>query len=234
MMRKGKLNPEVRKKIIIRIGDLIEWNCKACEYNQPNMNISQIQHCRQHCVIGQELARLGRMLEEKERGGIEMAEITKEAYEAMKKEGKPDKFIANYFGVTQAALSYHKKKWKEEMKKEEKQNSEETRVNEMEELKQQLKQLLAEQEETITNLKEENTRLKEELQALKVSKMCSEFDGAYTQWKKEKERLEKSLESYKNLLRESEEVIKELRQEIRRKTEKMAKLERLLQVAIEL
>lgn len=232
-MRKGKLKPEVRRKIITKIGDLIEWHCKACEHNQSNMNLSQIQYCRKHCEIGQELARLGRILEGKERGEIEMAKakITKEAYEAMKKEGKSDKFIAKYFGITEQALYYHKKKWKSQ------ETAEAVERNEAEEAKQvieEIKKRLAEQEETITKLQEENTKLREELQASKVSKICNEFDGAYTQWQKEKERLEKSLEAYKNSLHEAEEVIKQLRQEIGRKTEKAAKLERLLQVAIEL
>ena len=230
-MRKGKLKPEVRRKIITKIGDLIERHCKACEYNQPNMNISQIQYCRQHCEIGQELARLGRMLEGKERGEIEMtkAKITKEAYEAMKKEGKTDKFIANYFGVTQAALSYHKKKWEEEMKKEEKQNNEETGANETEELKQQLKQRLAEQEETIAKLREENARLKEELQTSKETlvETCNQADRKYEKWQNE-------LKTYKEALEKTVEENERLEQENQRLTEKVAKLERLLQVAIEL
>lgn len=224
-MRKGKLKREVRKKIIIRIGDLIERKCKACERHRPGMNLSEIQYCRQHCEIGQELAILGRILEGKEKGEIGMAKIMKEAYEAMKKEGKTDKYIANYFGVTQATLSYHKKKWEEEMKKEEKQNSEETGVNETEKLKQRL----AEQEETIAKLREENARLKEELQTSKemLVETCNQADRKYEKWQNE-------LKTYKEALEKTVEENERLEQENQRLTEKAAKLERLLQVAIEL
>jgi chromosome segregation ATPase len=216
----------VRRKIITKIGDLIEWHCKACEHNQSNMNLSQIQYCRQHCEIGQELARLGRILEGKERGEIEMAKITKEAYEAMKKEGKSDKFIADYFGVTQATLSYHKKKWES---KEATETEEQHETGEAKQVIKEIKKRLTEQEETIAKLREENARLKEELQASKETlvETCNEADREYEKWQKE-------LKTYKDALDKALEENDRLEQENNQLAVKVEKLKQLLQVAIEL
>lgn len=65
-----------------------------------------------------------------------MSKITKEAYETLKKEGKTDAFIASYFGITPATLSYHKKNWESAAAD----KTTETYDELMQQLKQQLKE----------------------------------------------------------------------------------------------
>jgi chromosome segregation ATPase len=215
----------VRKKIIIRIGDLIEWHCKACEHNQSNMNLSRIQYCRKHCEIGQELARLGRMLEGKEKGEIEMAKITKEAYESMKKEGKTDKFIADYFGVTQATLSYHKKKWEAQDAQVEVKEEKAESVAEYESLIAELKKQIAEHENAIKKLIRANEELKAELNEVFAQRDSLNANCEY---------MENELEQYKEALAEAKDEIRCLESENGRLEGKCNMLKRLLVAAIEM
>jgi chromosome segregation ATPase len=255
-MRKGKLKPEVRKKIIIRIGDLIEWHCKACEHNQSNMNLSRIQYCRKHCEIGQELARLGRILEGKERGEIEMAKITKEAYESMKKEGKTDKFIADYFGVTQATLSYHKKKWEAQDAQVEVKEEKTDSVAEYERVMKVLRKQVAERDDAIALLKERIAELEkaaQEKDALHAA--CEDVESELEQCKKsfaeavqtiqqlkgEKEHAQREISELKdelvqidNELQNYKEALEEAERENERLESQNRKLRKLLELAIEM
>jgi chromosome segregation ATPase len=153
------------------------------------MSIQEIQFCREQCRIGQELARLGKILEGKERGEIGMAKVTKEAYEAMKKEGKTDKFIADYFGITQATLSYHKKRWEAQEAQVEVKEEKVDSVAEYESLMTELKKQIKEQENMIKKLVHENEELKSELNKVvaqrdSLNEACEDVENELEQCKK--------------------------------------------------
>jgi chromosome segregation ATPase len=240
MMRKGKLKPEVRKKIIIRIGDLIEWHCKACEHNQSNMNLSQIQYCRKHCEIGQELARLGRMLEGKERGEIEMVKfkITKEAYEAMKKEGKTDKFIADYFGVTQATLSYHKKKWEAQDAQVEVKEEKTDSVAEYESLIAELKKQITEYESAIKKLTHANEELRAELNEVvsqrdSLNAACEDVENELAQCKESFVEAARTIQQLQGEKEHAHREISKLKDELVRIDSELQNYKEELEVAVQ-
>jgi gas vesicle protein len=143
------MDKKQRRQIIFRIGDLIEQQCKPCKLGNG-------EHCHTSCDVGKELLELGRMLDGKikDKVGDTMPELTKEAYESMKKEGRSDSDIARYFGVKQPTIHYYKKKWYGETKDEIKQDSKEEK---------QLRQLNDELVQEIEKLKSELENLKEQL-----------------------------------------------------------------------
>jgi len=211
----GKLDKRERTAVIIKINDVIERYCKRCEYNKHDKNgaLKDPTFCRSQCATGALLQRLGEYLE---RGECLMSKITKEAYEALKKEGKTDAFIASYFGITQATLSYHKKKWE---------GAADKTTETYDELMQQLKQQLSEKDSTIQTLQKRIEELEVEGKHQHIKK--DGLDKTICELKNDILRAESEIELYKRSLEEAE-----------RENEKLIrqneKLRKLLEVAIEM
>ena len=211
----GKLDKRERTAVVIKINDVIEQHCKGCEYNKHDKNgaLKDPTFCRSQCTTGALLQRLGEYLE---RGELCMPKITKEAYEALKKEGKTDAFIASYFGITQATLSYHKKKWESVTDK---------TTETYDELMQQLKQQLSEKDSAIQTLQKRIEELEVERKHQHIKK--DGLDKTICELKNDTLRAESEIELYKRSLEEAE-----------RENEKLIrqneKLRKLLEVAIEM
>lgn len=103
-----------RLSVLWEIDSLTETHCKPCDVRSVN------EGC-QECQIGIQIRQLGSKLgkvkvpkiEKKvpKRKGGKKVEFTKEAYQAVKKEGKTDKEIKTIFGIDQNKLYKMKKEW---------------------------------------------------------------------------------------------------------------------------
>jgi chromosome segregation ATPase len=155
------MDKKQRQQIIFRIGDLFEHKCRPCKLGNG-------EHCKT-CDVGKELLELGQRLDGiKEKVGDTMPELTKEAYESMKKEGRSDSDIDRYFGVKQPTIHYYKKKWYGETKdgkdsKEEKQLRQlnDELVQEIEKLKNELENLKEQLVDANSNIHLLNQKLRE-------------------------------------------------------------------------
>lgn len=226
----GKLDKRERTAVIIKINDVVERHCKGCEYNKHDKNgaLKDPAFCRSQCATGALLQRLGEYLE---RGECLMSKITKEVYEALKKEGKTDAFIASYFGITQATLSYHKKKWESAADK---------TTETYDELMQQLKQQLSEKDGLIHTLEKRIEELEAEMKTLNENRLA-EAESLIIRLNSEKEHADRTIVELKNEIlhagRELEQYKRSL-EEAERENEKLIrqneKLRKLLEVAIEM
>lgn len=188
----GKLDKRERTAVIIKINDVVERHCKGCEYNKHDKNgaLKDPTFCRSQCATGALLQRLGEYLE---RGEYLMSKITKEAYETLKKEGKTDAFIASYFGITQATLSYHKKKWESAADK---------KTETYDELMQQLKQQLKEKDGLIHTLEKRIEELEAEMKTPNENRLA---EAELEQYKRSLEEAERENEK---LIRQNEKLRK--------------------------
>lgn len=222
----GKLDKRERTAVVIKINDVVERHCKGCEYNKhdKNGNLKDPFFCRSQCTTGAALQRLGEYLE---RGELRMPKITKEAYEAMKKEGKTDAFIASYFGIGESTLYYHKKKWGEEKET-------------YDELMQQLKQQLKEKDGLIHTLEKRIEELEAEMKTPNENRLA-EAESLIIRLNGEKEHADRMIDELKNeILHASRELeqYKQSLEEAERENERLIrqneKLRKLLEVAIEM
>lgn len=110
---------------IIRIGDLIEWNCRGCGKNpldrRPNNNRHN-EWCAANCEIGKELRELGDFINtpkkvEKENVIVRTPKLDWEKelpkMREMKESGKTVREIGDAYGVSLSAVKKHLKEDKE-------------------------------------------------------------------------------------------------------------------------
>ncbi|MED5050610.1 sigma-70 family RNA polymerase sigma factor [Anoxybacillus rupiensis] len=151
---------------------------------------------------------------EKRRGVIRMPKVTKEEYEAMKKEGKTDKEIAEHFGIKQQTITYYKTKWAAEEAREKATNKQHDsqNINEQERLVSELKQRLSERDVTIAKLQNEIAELKKQLaeKDRKVNEAVSslnlvanEAEETIKHLRTENEQLQKEIDRYIKVTEES-------------------------------
>jgi len=101
-----------RLQILQQIDRIQDTQCKPCKHNRQTA-----AWCRDNCEFGRQLQKYGLMLGDKEvQRKVEATKkktITHQMYRDLKATGKADAEIAEEFGIAQATLSYHKKKWKD-------------------------------------------------------------------------------------------------------------------------
>jgi len=101
-----------RQRIMIQIGDLLEGHCKPCgDGKEKTEGQRQKEHCIS-CKVGKKLQKLGKMLGHTNptfREGEEIMTLTVAEYSRMKKDGKPDKVIAELYGMDHNAMYRFKK-----------------------------------------------------------------------------------------------------------------------------
>lgn len=184
------MDKKYRQRIMIRIGDLIEHECKSCEHHGKATNQTVCTGCRH----GKELRRLGEMLEGVrpiptiEKGEKNMA-LTVERYAKLKKDGKSDRVIAKEFGMDHNAMYRFKKEHglinKPNVKPEKKEVLKEEKVDpskEYETLMKELKQQLAEKERELSECKNtEKVPVEETNPSLDNAPICEEIELTFEQ-----------------------------------------------------
>lgn len=91
------------KQIVNEIGKLEDQHCEPCKNHKCGV-----------CPIGLKIRNYGRQLDsiKKERKPMKNKEVLDiDSYKKYKSQGLNDATIAKKFGIQQATLSYHKKKW---------------------------------------------------------------------------------------------------------------------------
>lgn len=174
---------------------------------------------------------------EKRRGVIRMPKampkITKEEYEALKKEGKTDKEIAEHFGIKQQTITYYKTKWAaEEARQKALENKEKTGAinseNELNELKKQLQMSEKEKEELKMFMETELKLAKQEIESLQKRVVELEQEA------QEKESLHAACEDVETELEQYKDALTEVEKENERLEQQNQKLKKLLFLAIEM
>lgn len=108
------MDKQERKRIVYRIGDLIEQKCQGCEHNGGQKDTTK-SYCHTHCSVGKELLALGKRLDE---GGNNVPTVTErkkkltlELYQELKAKGMLDKEIAKHVKCTPTYVSNLKNEW---------------------------------------------------------------------------------------------------------------------------
>lgn len=103
-----------RLGVVRKIDDLQDRHCKTCTLiTTSEKRKGSIRHCIKHCQIGKQLQELGSQLKTRERKtvGEKKLVLDQDSYKELSASGKTDAEISRHFGIKQATLSYHKKKW---------------------------------------------------------------------------------------------------------------------------
>jgi predicted HNH restriction endonuclease len=115
---------ELRRQIRIKIGDLLDQNCKGCQIKQKNEQehdvATALEYCTNKCNVGIQIKRLGdkletgripKLIEEEEERVNSKQILTKENYLNRIKEGSGFHDILREFKIRPQELSALKKEW---------------------------------------------------------------------------------------------------------------------------